>query len=44
MCSDEGILHQNPGGSVQTGDKASLFYVSHHSFMGFAVPAWAGLG
>ena len=33
MCSDEGILHQNPVAGVQKGDKASLFYVSNHCFM-----------
>ena len=33
MCSEEGILHQNPVAGVQKGDKASLFYVSNHCFM-----------
>ena len=33
MCSDEGILHQNPIAGVQKGDKAPLFYVSNHCFM-----------
>ena len=44
MCSDEGILHQNPIAGVQKGDKAPLFYVSNHCFMSSlpACLAWLG--
>ena len=42
MCSEEGILHQNPVAGVQKGDKAPLFYVSNHCFMS-SLPAWLGL-
>ena len=46
MCSEEGILHQNPVAGVQKGDKASLFYVSNQCFMSslpacLAWPGWA---